>query len=163
MKKKLNGFVCCLMVILFLSSPVSASSFGENDVNYRENTSAVLAERRISASSYINGLYTKCLNRAPKPTSVSSSYSEVQFWMVQYASGACTTGDMAWSFMLGPEFVKRGVSNATFVSLLYSALLNRSSDSAGYSHWIDQLGTRSRTSVIQSFIATPEFKDIKLV
>jgi len=88
-------------------------------------------------------------------------------WLIEFRKAQCdgapavyaAVQSISTAFASSPEYAARGRSNAQYVGDLYNAFLRRGGDLPGVQFWIGELdsGARTRASVLQSFVASPEF------
>lgn len=99
-------------------------------------------------------LYKAAFDRAP-------DFVGLGYWIKQLDGGASVIG-VAASFVASPEFAAMYGANATdkdFVTLLYSHVLHRIPDQAGYDYWLgDMAHGQSRAAVLALFSESPENK-----
>jgi hypothetical protein len=68
-------------------------------------------------------------------------------------------GDVMTGFILSPEYSANN-DNASFVNLMYYALLGRPADSGGFIFYMDQLANGvSRETIVKNFLRSPEGLD----
>jgi hypothetical protein len=90
------------------------------------------------------------------------------FWVQQFRTAQCAGSaavntqveSISSLFALSAEYAARNRSNAQYVGDLYNAFLRRGGDLAGVLFWINEIstGARTRESVRQAFVASPEFQ-----
>ncbi len=105
-------------------------------------------------------LYRGLLARLPD--SAGFAYWLGQFRAAQCASAAAVYAQveaMSAAYSGSAEYLARGRNNSQYVGDQYNAFLRRGGDLSGVQFWISQLDTNARTrnTVRQDFIATPEF------
>ena len=82
-------------------------------------------------------------------------------WTDLLATGVQAGADVARGFTGSREFIGRGLSDADFVNVLYSAFFNRTADAAGFASWEAKLEAGvSRTAVVDGFIGSREFTNL---
>ena len=89
------------------------------------------------------------------------------YWVGRFRSAQCQGAGavaaeadaISSAFTLSSEYLGRLRDDAGYVGDLYNAFLRRGGDLAGVRFWIDEIatGARTRESVRQSFVASPEF------
>ena len=98
-------------------------------------------------------LYLAFLDRQPDVT--GSAY-----WIDRYTDGL-TEDDLAWGFAQSGEFADRygtNLDNASFLDVVYSNVLGRSPDPAGFSYWLDQMNSGlAKHAVVRWIAANHEF------
>ena len=90
------------------------------------------------------------------------------FWLARFRAAQCLGGNavnaevesISSLFAGSAEYAGRARSTAQFVGDLFNAFLRRGGDLAGVQFWINQIasGARTRESVRQAFVASPEFQ-----
>ena len=90
------------------------------------------------------------------------------FWVQQFRTAQCQSASavtaqaesMSRQFAQSGEYLARNRSNGQYVGDLYNAFLRRGGELAGVQFWIAQLdsGARTRESVRQAFVGSPEFQ-----
>ncbi len=90
------------------------------------------------------------------------------FWLARFRAAQCLGGNavnaevesISSLFAGSAEYASRARSNAQFVGDLFNAFLRRGGDLAGVQFWINEIasGARTRESVRQAFVASPEFQ-----
>lgn len=84
-----------------------------------------------------------------------------KYWIAQYNAGA-TFDEIAWVFANGAEFQARygDTGNHRFLTIVYTNVLGRTYDQAGFNYWLDQLetGALTRSGVVRWIAASPEFR-----
>ena len=105
-------------------------------------------------SEFVSRFYIQFLNRTADP-------SGLQNWTEQLVSGSATGTDIAAGFVNSPEFQGAGVSDETYVRILYRAFFDREADSPGLSMWTEALASGlSRQYVLQGFCNSDEFTNL---
>jgi len=106
----------------------------------------------INATRFVGRLYQNILNRNPDENGIND-------WTKKLASKSTTGAGIANAFLNSGEYKGKNTTDEQFVTSLYKALLNRSPDASGKSHWLNVLKTGvSRTYVLKAFCSTTEFK-----
>ena len=90
------------------------------------------------------------------------------FWLARFRAAQCLGGNavnaevesISSLFANSAEYASRGRTNAQYVGDLFNAFLRRGGDLAGVQFWINEIasGARTRESVRQAFVASPEFQ-----
>ena len=113
-----------------------------------------LADEMDAARSVFR-LYQATLNRAPDPAGLID-------WTQQLATGARSLQQVASGFVESVEFqtLYGPLSNSQFVTLLYTNVLGRAPDAAGFADWMNALarGVR-RADVVLGFSESAEFRN----
>jgi hypothetical protein len=101
---------------------------------------------------FIDLAYRNTLERPP-------SAQERAQWESRLASGLGTRGDVLLALSESPEFV-RATTHEVSASLLYSGLLGRSADPAGFAAWMQTADREgfTRTAMIAGFLGSTEFQ-----
>lgn len=100
-------------------------------------------------------LYHGLLDRAPDERGF-------EFWLEGLNTGSFTLEGVIGSFLSSREFVSAVDTNTTdaeFVEMVYSRLLNRSADQDGRNYWLSELGTGeiSRSGFVASVLESEEY------
>lgn len=113
---------------------------------------AVLVKSDGHDIEQIDLLYEKILGRIPDPSGLA-------YWVQQINKGA-NIQDVAQAIAESPEFMQRygNPSEEQFVEALYEAILNRSPDIQGLSHWVEALVVHGTTegNLIVDLLLSPE-------
>ena len=112
-------------------------------------------DKNTSLTAFISRMYTKALGRAYDIDGLND-------WTGDYLDGKATANDIAYGFILSPEFESRGLSDEEYVDTLYYTFFDRDPDEGGRSGWLDELakGT-SRKDVLDGFLGADEFANLK--
>lgn len=136
-------------------------------VDYYTNMGGVIGHGRVSGrvdfrivprpanryTDFVTKLYKNILYRDPDPQGLAN-------WVNALNNGA-TGSEIARGFLTSAEFTNKNVSDESFVSTLYNALLDRAPDQQGYDGWVAALKNgNSRINVLNSFMGSQEFKDV---
>ncbi len=112
-----------------------------------------LASSGDPATAFLTSLYNGLLGRPPDPTGE-------QYWLDRIHGGAgcaevAASFLVSWSNSIGYS----SVANADYVTAVYTGLLSRAPDPAGYQDSLDGLdsGTISRTQLAESILGSAEF------
>jgi len=91
------------------------------------------------------------------------------FWVQQFRKAQCAGAGAVYpavesisiQFATSAEYLARDRTNAQYVGDLYNSFLRRGGDLGGVQYWIDEIarGRRTRESVRQQFVASPEFQN----
>ncbi len=146
-----TAVVATALIVVTLASPSPASASGYvsesqviddilRAVDYRSNDSDTLR------------LYRAFLNRDPDvPGSI--------YWISQTRGGS-NPDDLAYGFAQSAEFSARygTLSNAEFLTLLYSNMLDRLPDQDGFNYWLQLMNEGlSQHAVVRWIVANDEF------
>lgn len=148
-------------VLVFAAVTVLASVPPPGDVLHAaladdetENAHASSAALDDAITQFVTRFYLECLDREPDPEGLAG-------WVNGMKNGWVTGGDLARGFLIGPEFLGRGVSNEDFLTILYRAFFDRNPDAEGYAGWLSALERgMSRAAVLEAFILSEEFADV---
>ncbi len=103
---------------------------------------------------FVSRFYTKALERTPEEEGFS-------YWANQLQTDKSTASDIAKAFFFSEEYINKNVTNETYLLTLYRTLLDREADLGGLSQWTLKLEEGlSREDVLNSFIKSPEFKNL---
>ena len=91
--------------------------------------------------------------------------SGLAYWIDKFSSGVDDARAVASSFLVSPEFSERygdNVSNEKFVETLYTNVLGRDYDQAGYDYWLRNLnnGIETRYELLLGFAESSENKGL---
>jgi len=107
-----------------------------------------------SIEDFVSGFYELCLDR-------QADAAGLKFWKDKLLSKTSTGADVANSFIVSPEFVKKNVSNDAFIDIMYKTFFDRAGDKSGKDYWTDKLNNGiSRLYVLSSFVNSTEFSTI---
>ena len=110
------------------------------------------ADQRVA--EFVGRFYQICLGREPDSAGLNG-------WVSELSSGRRSGVDMAVNFINSPEFLSRRLSNADYVTTLYSVLFNRAPDGAGFNALVSQLNSgRSRNYILFNFLYSQEFSGL---
>jgi hypothetical protein len=130
---------------------VGFSESQENQINTAGLLQAGIWVADEQAAS-VARLYYSALNRAPDANGLIG-------WTHQLETGALTLQQEADQFVASTEFQQKygALSNTDFISLMYTNVLGRQSDSAGAAAWENALNTgSSRAGVLVGFSESAE-------
>ncbi|CCK78715.1 DUF4214 domain-containing protein [Desulfobacula toluolica] len=100
---------------------------------------------------FITRFYQQCLNREPDTDGLNH-------WMNSLNNGDKAGDELAENFVFSEEFQHLNTSDSEFVTILYNAFFNRTPDTDGYNHWMNQIADgMSRSSVLDGFTSAQEF------
>ncbi len=109
-------------------------------------------KKRIQA--FVERCYNIILSRDPDEGGMETWYQELK-------SGRKAASEIIDQFVNSPEFQSRDYSNEYSVDILYWAMLGRSSDAAGKTHWVAKLENgQPFAAVINGFCISKEFRGI---
>ena len=111
-------------------------------------------DQNIGVTSFIQRLYTLCLNR-------KADVAGMNDWAAGLNSKQKDGAHVAYGFFFSTEFTNRKLSNEDYVEVLYKVLLGRASDSKGKADWVAQLKAgKSRLEIFRGFAHSQEFEKI---
>ena len=103
---------------------------------------------------FVTRLYQQCLNR-------ETDLAGLDYWKNKLMSKLNTGADISYSFIFGPEFIARNVSDDIFINIMYKTFFDRASDSVGKAYWMNKLNSGiSRLYVLSCFVNSAEFSNI---
>ncbi|MGI6152361.1 MAG: DUF4214 domain-containing protein [Christensenellaceae bacterium] len=109
---------------------------------------------RKAAADFVARLYTLVLNRQPDTAGLNG-------WVDQLMTGQISGADAAYGFFFSDEMMKRKLSNADYVEVLYKTLMGRNADAGGKSAWLAAMGRgENREQIFAGFVNSEEFEDI---
>ncbi len=103
---------------------------------------------------FVERLYKVCLGR------IGDKDGQID-WVNKLIKGQITGSKCAHDFIFSDEYVKKKLSNGDYVKNLYTAIMGRNYDKAGYNDWVDKLKKgMSRDEVFAGFANSTEFDNI---
>lgn len=104
---------------------------------------------------FVSRLYRVCLGRLGDQSGQAN-------WTKKLLSGEITGSKCAHDFIFSEEYLNNNLSNGEYVSNLYTAVMGRDYDDAGYSHWVNTLNLKLKTrdEVFEGFVNSEEFNKI---
>lgn len=79
-------------------------------------------------------------------------------WVNALVSGQLSGREVASGFMCSPEFTRRVMSDATYISLVYVVFLRRSADCDGLNNWLHAMnGGMTRGAIFEEFVRSQEY------
>ena len=107
-----------------------------------------------NARRFANRLYVFCLGREAEADGLA-------YWSLALTNLDATGFQAAQLFFESEEFMGLQVSNAEFMTRLYTTFMGRAPEVDGYEYWLKQLAAgTSRRDVLRAFAACPEFQKI---
>jgi hypothetical protein len=114
----------------------------------------ITKNQRAPVEAFVARFYQVCLNRNPDVAGLST-------WVDELLNNRRSGADVAWGFIMSPEFIGLSTTNAEYLTILYSAFFNRGPDPAGWNGWLTELDAgRDRGEVLNGFIYSSEFGDL---
>ncbi len=101
------------------------------------------------AKIYADRIYTEIMGQAPDEATLQALASSL-------ASHETTVSAAVLTLLESETHTNRLTTNATYVTLLYRALLGHDPDPAGLDHWCEHLRYFSRRSVLRSILGSGE-------
>jgi N-acetylmuramoyl-L-alanine amidase len=111
------------------------------------------AKKLASAQSFVRSVYQRSLNIDPDQNTINN-------WADKLAAGTVLHADVIRSIITSKQFNDRNLTDAQYVDVLYKTVLNRSPDPDGVSYWLNQLKRINRTTVLENFLTSTEFKTL---
>ena len=112
----------------------------------------IVEEDKVTA--YVTRCYKIILGR-------DADEGGLKTWVNELNSGRKAAAEIIDQFVSSVEFKNKKVSNADAVEILYKAMLDRASDSAGKNYWLTQLeGGKPLQAVINGFCGSTEFGNL---
>jgi len=119
--------------------------------NYGES---ILSKKRLaSAQSFVRRVYQRSLN-------IDLDQITINNWADKLAEGTISHADVVKGVILSKQFNAMNLADAQFITVLYMVVLDRSPDSNGAAHWLSQLKVQGRSAILNSFLASDEFKGL---
>ena len=139
MKKKWLSAICLTLVIMFLFS----MSF----------STTVRADGQ-DIEGFVTRMYRVVLGREPEEAGL-------QDWSERLRSGNSCAADIVLGFFFSPEYESKAKSHGEIVIDFYSAMLDRTPDSAGYNDWVKHLDVgMTKTAIAYGFVGSQEFGNL---
>jgi len=101
----------------------------------------------------VSWLYRVLLNRTPDPAGYAFHVAALPA-LIDVPCGARAT--LAKTLVTSSEFEAKSVGDDAFVDMLYRAFVLREADAGGKAWWVSQLGSMSRSQVIDAFCSSSE-------
>lgn len=109
---------------------------------------------REKVLSFVNRLYSLCLNRVPES-------GGLEYWTDVICSEEMSGAEVAQGFFFSPEMKSRGLSDYEFVEILYNVMMDRNSDWDGASFWLSYMDAGiEREAVFKQFVDSAEYNNI---
>ncbi len=104
-----------------------------------------------TVEDFVKRMYTVALGRDAEEAGVNN-------WVAALNVGTHDGAGIAEEFVLGDEFVMRGLSDEQYVDTLYQTFFNRAADEGGKELWLAVLASgQSRGYVLSNFVNLAEF------
>lgn len=105
-------------------------------------------------SAFLENLYQKCLGRTIDPTGLAD-------WTKKLENHQVTGVGVAFGIVFSQEYINKGVDDATFIRMLYSAIFNREAGETEVNNWLSDLGEGvTRQYVFRGVINSVEFGNL---
>lgn len=101
----------------------------------------------------VSWMYRVFLDRTPEPAGYAFHVASLPA-LIDVPCGARAT--LAKNLVTSSEFETKGVGNDAFIDMLYRAFMLREADAGGKAWWVSQLGSMSRSQVIDAFCNSSE-------
>ncbi len=137
------------------SNFVDSGEFKKLCANYNiESGEFPLNERRdqdINLTEWVNGFYSSTLNR-------SGDAVGLNYWTGRLLDQISAGADLVVGFMFSDEYTAKNTSDDSFINTLYQAVLSRSADATGLTHWKTYLNNGvSRKYITNEVVKSNEF------
>ncbi len=104
--------------------------------------------------AFVARMYTEALGR-------EAEEAGLEHWTRQLLDHVNDGAGLAQGFIMGEEFANRGLSDAEYLTVLYSTFFNRDPDEEGFTGWLDYLSRGyTRAYVLSGFVNSPEFENL---
>lgn len=120
-------------------------------------TTTMVAKSALDQTESVGSMYDAMFDR-------SADAAGLKFWTNSVLDGANTELSVARAFTQSSEDNVVSLTNAQFVTRMYTDALDRAPDEVGYHYWLDALNAQAvdRAQVLISFIESDEFIDNEL-
>ncbi len=109
------------------------------------------ADQLNNVNMFVARLYKVCLGRLGDKNGQAD-------WVKKLIKGQISGSKCAHDFIFSAEYTNKKLSNGEFVKNLYTAIMGRSYDKAGYTDWVNKLKDgMSRDQVFEGFANSSEF------
>ena len=120
-------------------------------VNVSRGAKAVNVDK---ITEFVKRFYGIVLNRTPDKDGLA-------YWVERIANKTITPSQVAYGFFFSKEFISQNVSNKTYVTKLYLAMLGRNPDATGFQFWVTSLDNgKDRKAVFEGFANSQEFNTL---
>jgi uncharacterized protein (DUF1800 family) len=104
-------------------------------------------------AEFVQLVYRNILGRQPD----AAGYT---YWLGELDAGRATRGRVMAGFSQAAEYV-RSSAPSVVVSVLYTAMMQRTPDPVGYSYWVNRIasGAADERALIEAFYASVEYRD----
>ena len=111
-------------------------------------------DKNIGVTGFVSRCYEKALDRTGETTGIND-------WCDKILRKVNTPQEVAYGFVFSQEVKNMNLSNEEYVEMLYGLCLNRASDKAGKTDWVNQLDAGvPREAVYWGFANSTEFSNI---
>ncbi len=154
--------------IIYLESDIGIESLESiNEIKFDDKTINVINDiertfNQITGVDNVTGkiyrLYNAAFSRFPDPDGL-------EYWIEMIETRQNDYRQACYSFIASNEFIQlygEKINNENYIKLLYSNILKREPDNAGYSYWTDQLNSQKedKAEVLMGFAESSENKNI---
>ena len=141
-----------------LSCFVNSTEFSSICNNYAIDRGSIQlskpADLYPNVTGFVYRFYDRCMGRKP-------DNSGLNYWVNNLATKKSSATDLAYGFLVSPEFTGRKLSNTDYMNVMYKVFFNRDSDATGMNYWVNNLNTgNSRIQVFKGFANSKEFSAI---
>jgi len=104
-------------------------------------------------AEFVQLVYRNVLGRQPDPAGYA-------YWLAELDAKRHTRGGVMTAFSESGEYATRSLPSVV-VTILYTSMLRRAPDPAGFSYWVNRLanGAADERALIATFYASVEFRD----
>ena len=117
-------------------------------------------EQKTQIEAFVRRFYKEVLGR--NQAQIDADTAGIANWTNALINGTKSGGEVAYGFVISPEFTNRDLNNADFLKTMYRAFFDREPDDDGYKGWYDKLqsGQVSREQVVAGFCNSGEFNTL---
>lgn len=120
-------------------------------VNVSRGSKAVNLDK---ITEFVKRFYGIVLSRTPDKEGLT-------YWVERIANKKNTPSQVAYGFFFSKELLSQNLSNETYVTKLYLAMLGRQPDAVGFQFWVSTLKNgKDRKSVFEGFANSQEFNTL---
>lgn len=111
-------------------------------------------DKNTVLTAFVSRCYRTGLSREPDADGLN-------YWCCLLLNKQMSPANVASNFASSKEATQKYATNDSYVEMLYHLCLNRNSDTAGKSYWVNLMANgHSRNAVFQNFANSVEFKNI---
>ncbi|MCQ2482556.1 MAG: leucine-rich repeat protein [Clostridia bacterium] len=142
---KLNGQITITAVAVLKPS---------NNNNNNKPTPTPVTVNREEVEAFVTRCYSKVFERDP-------DQGGLDYWTNLVVDGKLCGAQLSYGFFFSEEFANKNTTNEQYVEILYNVFLNRASDAAGKTAWVNDLNNgKSREEVYYGFANSSEFDNL---